>query len=40
MFFKKIKNTTILLLLSLFIIPTYALAYSDYVISGGENIGI
>lgn len=40
MFFKKIKNTTILLLLSLFIIPTYALAYSDYVIAGGENIGI
>ncbi|MGM9876573.1 MAG: SpoIVB peptidase [Bacilli bacterium] len=40
MFFKKIKNTTILLFLSLFIIPTYALAYSDYVIAGGENIGI
>lgn len=40
MFFKKIKNNVILLILSLFIIPTYALAYSDYVIVGGENIGI
>lgn len=40
MFFKKIKNTTILLLLSIFIIPSYALAYSDYIIPGGENIGI
>lgn len=40
MFFKKIKNKTILLLLSIFIIPSYALAYSDYVIAGGENIGI
>ena len=40
MFFKKIKNNVILLLLSIFIIPTYALAYSDYVIAGGENIGI
>ena len=40
MFFKKIKNNVILLILSLFIIPTYALAYSDYVIAGGENIGI
>lgn len=40
MFFKKIKNNTILLLLSIFIIPSYALAYSDYIIAGGENIGI
>lgn len=40
MFFKKIKNNVILLILSLFNIPTYALAYSDYVIAGGENIGI
>ncbi len=40
MFFKKIKNKTILLLLSIFIIPSYALAYSDYLIAGGENIGI
>ena len=33
MFFKKIKNNVILLILSLFIIPTYVLAYSDYVIA-------
>ena len=39
MFFKKIKNK-LLLLLSLFIIPTSILAYSDYIIAGGENVGI
>lgn len=40
MFFKKIKNNFFLLLLSLFIIPNCVLAYSDYIIAGGENIGI
>lgn len=40
MFFKKIKNRLLLLLLSVFIIPNYVLAYSEYVIAGGENIGI
>lgn len=40
MFFKKIKKTCLTLLLSLFIIPINALAYSDYIIAGGENIGI
>ncbi len=40
MFFKKIKKACLTLLLSLFIIPINALAYSDYVIAGGENIGI
>lgn len=40
MFFKKIKNTFFLLFLSILIIPTYAFAYSDHVIAGGENIGI
>ncbi len=40
MFFKKFKKTCLTLLLSLFIIPINALAYSDYVIAGGENIGI
>lgn len=41
MFFKKIKNNLFtLLLISLFIIPTTTLAYSDYIIAGGENIGI
>lgn len=40
MFFKKIKNTIFLLFLTTLIIPTYALAYSDRIIAGGENIGI
>ena len=40
MFFKNFKNTFILLLLTLFIIPSSVLAYSDRVIVGGENIGI
>lgn len=39
MFFKKIKNK-ILLLLLLFMIPNISLAYSDYIIAGGENVGI
>lgn len=39
MFFKKIKNKFLLLLL-LLTIPSITLAYSDYVIAGGENIGI
>ena len=39
MFFKKIKNKLLFMLL-LFIIPTISFAYSDYVIAGGENIGI
>ncbi len=39
MFFKKIKNKFLMLLL-LLIMPSIALAYSDYVIAGGENIGI
>lgn len=40
MFFKKFKKACLTLLLSLFIIPINTLAYSDYVIAGGENIGI
>ena len=39
MFFKKIKNKLLFMLL-LLIIPSITLAYSDYVIAGGENIGI
>lgn len=39
MFFKKIKNKLLLMLL-LLSIPSITLAYSDYVIAGGENIGI
>lgn len=40
MFFKKLKRTSTLLLLSIFILPTQALAYSDKIYAGGENIGI
>ena len=39
MILKKFKKTTVLLLL-LFIIPINVLAYSNYLIPGGENIGI
>ncbi len=38
MFFKKIKNRILLLLL--LSIPNTILAYSNYIIPGGENIGI
>lgn len=40
MFFKKIKNMLLISLLTLVIIPTNVYAYSDYIIAGGENIGI
>ena len=40
MFFKKFKKTSLTLLLSLFIIPFNVFAYSNYLIPGGENIGI
>lgn len=40
MIFKKIKKSLTLLLLSLFIIPFPCFAYSEYLIPGGENIGI
>ena len=40
MFFKKIKKSFILSILTLFIMPFSALAYSDYIVVGGENIGI
>lgn len=36
---KKIKKTFLILLL-IFIVPTYVFAYSDYIIPGGENVGI
>ncbi len=39
--FKILKNKILLpSLLALFIIPNTILAYSDYIIAGGENIGI
>lgn len=40
MFLKKIKKSLSLLLLTIFIIPINILGYSDYIIPGGENIGI
>ena len=39
MFLKKIKKT-ILIIISSFIMPISILAYSDYIIAGGENVGI
>ena len=40
MFFKNLKNKFLLLSLLLLIIPINVYAYSDYIIAGGENIGI
>lgn len=40
MFFKKLKQSLSLLLVAIVIIPSTALAYSEYIIPGGENVGI
>lgn len=40
MFFKKLKNQTLIFLLTLFIIPQSILAYSDKIIASGETVGI
>ncbi len=40
MYLKKIKKSILLLLLFLSISPNIALAYSDKIIAGGQNIGI
>ena len=40
MVFKNFKTRFALPILTLFIIPNFILAYSNYVIPGGENIGI
>jgi len=40
MSFKKIKKTLSILLLATLIMPLSVGAYSDYIIAGGENIGI
>lgn len=40
MFFKKFKRTLIAILLALYIMPSYAFAYSDYIVAGGKNIGM
>jgi len=39
-FFKKLKKTSLIFLLTLISIPLNVLAYSDYIIAGGQNIGI
>lgn len=40
MFFKKLRVTFLLFLLTILLFPTFIKAYSEYVIVGGENIGI
>ncbi len=40
MSFKKFKKTLTILLLAIFIMPLSVGAYSDYIMVGGENIGI
>ena len=40
MFFKKLKNQTLIFLLTLFIIPQTKFAYSDKVVVGGDTVGI
>lgn len=40
MFFKKIKKSCYLFLLAILIMPNSVLAYSDYIIASGENVGI
>ncbi len=40
MFFKKFKSIILLFLLSFIIMTSKTLAYSDYIIASGENIGI
>jgi stage IV sporulation protein B len=39
-FFKKLKNQTLIFLLALFIIPQTLFAYSDKIIVGGDTVGI
>lgn len=40
MYFKKIKSFIAILLIATFIMPQPLLAYSKYIIAGGENIGL
>jgi len=40
MFFKKLKNSILLTLTISLLFPIEVFAYSDYIIAGGENIGI
>ena len=40
MFFKKIKSFIAIAIIATFIMPQSILAYSKYIIAGGENIGL
>ncbi|HIU39780.1 MAG TPA: PDZ domain-containing protein [Candidatus Aphodocola excrementigallinarum] len=40
MFFKKFKSFIAIILVATFIMPNYVLAYSKYIVAGGENIGL
>lgn len=40
MFFKKIKSFIAIILVATFIMPQSVFAYSDYIVAGGENIGL
>lgn len=40
MILKKLKNILAIILVATFIMPQSILAYSDYIIAGGENIGL
>ena len=38
--FKKIKNFIAIIIVATFIMPQSILAYSNYIVAGGENIGL
>ena len=40
MFLKKIKNILTVMLVTTFIMPQMLFAYSEYIVAGGENIGL
>lgn len=40
MFFKKLKSFIAIFMIATFIMPLNALAYSKYIVAGGENIGL
>lgn len=40
MFLKKFKSFIAIILVATFIMPNYVLAYSKYIVAGGENIGL
>ena len=40
MYFKKLKSFLAIFIVATFIMPQSIYAYSDYIIAGGENIGL